>query len=127
MGYTVPVQNRTDVFLDLFPRKTVYEFHQYGASGTYINIDADCTQATASVLELSYLVPLYMVVLFWFIMIIDKLVVTNYTLAYGCYYAKGSSLKFGSHILLFMIKKNVDNLLMAEIMDLVCAENIEMT
>jgi hypothetical protein len=105
MSYMLPLANRTDELLDLFPRRTVYEFHQYGASGTYINIDVYCTQAQASVMELCYLVLLYIVVLFWFIMIIDKLVVTSYVLAYGCFGAKGSNLKFGSRILLFMIKK----------------------
>ena len=124
-SYMVPVQNRSDVLLDLFPRKTVYEFYQFGTSGTYFNVDVYCTQATASVLELTYLILLYIIVLFWYIMIIDKIVVSNYMLVYGCFYAKGSNLKFGSRILLFMIKKNIDNLLMEEILDLSYAENIQ--
>ena len=123
MAYNTPVPLRSDHLLELFPRKTSYEHWVFGPSGTYSNHDVLCIQSTASALELMFLTLTMQVISVFLVMVLEQFFTVQCMVLFARFAnphlnndnTEKGKWSFSEMVVIFLVRKNVDALLMDEI------------
>ena len=110
------VYTRNDSLLNVFPRNPMYQTNCPDSTGTDTTIKIKCIQFAANYMELVYLLQLFLLIVCFYIMIVDFALLALKLLLAACFsHSKIFKLSFGAHVLLLLIRKNVDPLLFREI------------
>lgn len=117
--YGAPYSTRTDTLKDSFPRKTVHQQSFIGVGGRQNTHDAACVHSTAAILEMSYLILLFVSLVVLVLMIFDKifqLIIFSFFMRYGNPHNLDSDDLTGfQYVFIFILQKNVEQVLMQDI------------
>ena len=114
-NYHIPIHNRTDNLLNIFPRRSSYVMETYGPTGTVQIHDIFCVHPQAANLEVVYLTLALVNTAAYFIMVLEKIVILNIIIFNAAVTKISSEIPLATRILLFFMQKNLDPLLSKEI------------